>query len=576
MIRVTSSPLLKTQVRAGDQRRQLLMALRVYRHKALVDRFTYYVNDMGQPIYLLPSELKEGMVVNHDKGIRYTSLISFIKRTFKTVIENELMTKTRLNRELLKDRVNIAIATDFDLQFVDSLKQQLVTLEGSGYNPFSKFTVDQRAVDAVKKSTIPTEPTIDPLGQVELNDIDAGDLEMMIIDEDRTLREQAREIELRSLSTEVRYKRGLYNKENIFELFASIYFDDRFSSTYDKIVIRLFEYRHFSKPQEHSNYFNEKWIASFFTFLWTDGYTELNTKNFDPLKFDTEIFTNKNKANYEVDNFYKLFEILKTVSNVFIDDGLLSPINFKKIDLSKICNAKKSKKGKRRKDNLSNGEFNKLFFFNFRNRDLKQYQAVFSKKHDKSTIKINVSDLETARDMFCLQTMAGGLRGYRDLQTMKFNKTDKAISYYVSKVDDLMINPFNVYTEILAKDNSYKLPKLRFNNSENSLEHIYRALLKTMAEIIPFDREINKSNQIVKIKAIFNPYFARKTFIQILIDEYEISRQDIAMFTGHSVRGESVMETNYVDDQSPAKKKKVFDKLKLPRGFTKKSKRSFG
>jgi hypothetical protein len=575
-IRVTSSPTLKTQERSSDKRRNLQLTLRVYRNGLLIDRFNYYLKDLGQPIYLLPSELRKGMVVDHSRGIRYTNLIQFTRKTFEEVIKKELTTKTVLNRELVKDLVTNAIDTDFELEFASDLNQQLITIEGSGYNKFTHLTIDKRALDAFANSTIPTEPSVDPLGQVDLNDFDIGDFELMILDAHDQLQKEAKEIRIGKLATELRYKKGLYNKTNIFELFASIYFDEKKSDTYNKIVIRLFEYRHFTKPKEETSYFDETWIANFFTFLWNEGYTNLSTKNFDPLKFNPDIFSNKEKKKYDVDNYYKLLEITQTVSNKFNEDGLLTKLDFSKIDLFKICGLKKNKKGKRVKNNIKYSEFNELFFFRFEQKNLESYQAIFSQKYDKSTIQIEITDLETVRDLFCLQTMSGGLRGFRELQTLRFSKNDKHISFYMKKIDYWMINPFNVYTEIIASTRNYELPKLQFGNSANTLEHIYRALLKTIAEIIPFDRHIIYKQKTTSIKDIFNPYFARKTFSQIMYDEYNFTLENISMFTGHSFERDkkSVLLNNYIDTESPEKKKKLFDLIKLPKGYTRKTLRT--
>lgn len=574
--RVVASPTLKSvDKNKKDKRQRLRLSVRIYISGILKHRFNYYLNDYSQPIYIFRTDLKNGIVLNHEKSIRYTSLISFSKKAFEEIVKKELDNKYSLNITHVKELVGNYIVTNFDIDFSESINKQLVTFKGSGLNNYDDITVDKRAIEAVNQYNYPTEPTVDPEGNVDLADFDAGDIESAIIHEDIKLTQEAEKIRISKLSTEIRYKKGLYTKTNIFELFASIYYDDSFAGTYDKIVIRLFEYRHYRKPQESTSYFNENWITKFFKYLWEQGYTVLNTQIFDPIKFDPEIFTNKRILKYSVDNFYKLFDIVKTVSNKFIKLGLLNKISFDDIDLYAICGEKKSKKGKRVKHNLSNDEFNKLFFFKFEEKLIDQYQNIFEGIYDNRNIKLNLIHLRTARDMFCLQIMSGGLRGYKELQTLQFNRNDSQLSFHMEKIDYWMINPFNTYTEIIARDYDHNLPQLGFNYSQNTLEHIYRALLKTIAEIVSFDREIIYRNKRVKIKSLFNPYFARKTFSQIMYDEYDFTLENIAMFTGHSFESgqKSVLLKNYIDTESPEKKKKLFKKIKLPKGFTKKTTR---
>ncbi|MFC2125504.1 hypothetical protein ACFLU5_11900 [Bacteroidota bacterium] len=570
---VTASPILKSKSKnKDDERRRLLLATRIYINDNLKERFSYYIKDIDKPIYISASQLKNSMVVNHDKAIRYNSLISFAITAFKEIVTNELKTKTTLNIGLVKDLVSTSIKANFEIDFADNLNKQMVTLDGSGFNEgIDEITVDKRAIDAVASQEITDEPSVDPAGNVDLGDIDAGDIEIMIINEDNKLREEQEKIRISKIDTKTRYEKGLYNKNNIFELFASIYYDKGFADTYNKIVIRLFEYRQYVKPKEEIHYLNSDWIQEFFKYLWDEGYTVLSTRFFDPLKFDPSIFEKKRREKYSVDHFFKLFDIIKTVSNKFIDDGLIPKVNFSKVNLKKICNESKSKKGKRITHNLSNSEFNKLFFYKFDPNLLDKYQIIFNKKYDKKTIQITIDHLEIARDMFCLQVMSGGRRGYQELQTIKFNQNDRQLSFYMKKVDDWMINPLNVYTKQLAKDYNYNIPNLDFKNSENTKEHIYRSLLKTIAEIIPFHREILVKKELKKIKEVFNPYFARKTFSQIMFDRYNFTLENIAMFTGHEFesRNKSVLLQNYIDDKSPMKKKKLFKKIKVPKRYTK-------
>lgn len=567
-IRVKASPILKSSPKnKSDQSRLLILSVRIYKNQGLFKRMNYYVSDKDKPVYLLPNELKNGAVVG-EKSMRYNKLIKFTKDTLEIEIKNELNSKVTLNLDVLKERVRNAVLYDFDLNYADELNKELTTLDVSGYTKGeSKITVDRRVAEALKNTKLPDQPQVDPLGQVDFNDMDAGDIDDLARNLQGMIEDEARKSKINKLSPEIRYKRNLYNVEDIFELFGSIYYDDKIPNTYDKIVIRMFEYLHYQKPPRHTQTFNQKWIENFLKFLWQEGYSKVSTRNFDPLNFNPDIFLNKTREKYNSDNLYKLFEIIKTLTRRFVKKGLLTPIEFSNIQLSEICGKHQDKKGKRKNQNLIISEFNQLFQYQFDKKKTKEYNEFFQKYYDKSTQQITIDDLATARDMFCLQVMAGGLRGYRELQTVKFLKDDDSLTFHMDKVNFTLINPLNEYTRKIAERTDYQLPRLNFTNSENTLEHIYRALLKTIAEIIPFNRSITVKGHLIKIKEKFNPFFARKTFVQLMYDEFNFTIENISSFTGHVIENltsKSTLVNNYLDTQSPVKKRELSFRIALP------------
>lgn len=580
-------PSLKKHKRTEDNRQQLYFFVRIYRNKKLIDEFKLYIHDYGEPIYVHKDELKSGTIIGHEKSIRYNELISFLKRQIQEIAKEELTSKTILNRDHFRDLVQKSVKANFNAEFLSKIGKQNIKIKSSGFN-FDKdtdeFEIDARALEAIKGVQFPTEPTVDPLGQVDLNDIDSGDIELLLIDEDQKIKAEAERLRISQLSTEERYKQKEYDTQNIFELFASIYYEDKLSVTYDKIVIRLYEYRHFMNPKEHVTYFNEGWVEDFFRFLWHHGYTVLSTVKFDPLKFDPNIFVDKPIKKYKVDNYYKLFEIIQTVSNFFANKGLLSQLNFKKIDLEEICGQEQSEDGSRQEHALLKAELDKLFFYLFNPKDLPDYQKIFDEeKIEKGNgkvkfknLKIGIRDLEIARDMFCLQTFAGGIRGYKDLMTLNFNKDDKTVSFNVKKnKNKLWVNPYNIYISIIAKDYGNIVPQLNFPYSKNSLETIYRMLCKTIAKIIPFKRLVNTDEKLIPLHEIFKPYVARKTFSQIASEELEWDDIDVMRFNGHKITGgKSILRKNYLNKNALIKKRNLAKDFKLPKGKTVNTKRS--
>lgn len=596
-------PSLKAHKRTGDNRQQLYLVVRIKRNKVKIDDFKFYVQDYGEPIYVHKDELKSGTIIGHEKSIRYNELISFLKRQIQEIAKEELTSKTILNRDHFRDLVQNSVKSNFNAEFIAKIGKQNITFKSSGYNfdepedePDTEnngkkknkveieFEVDKRAVEAIKGFKLPTEPKVDPLGQVDLDDIDAGDIELMLINEDQRIKAEAEQLRISKLTTEERYSQKEYDTQNIFELLASIYYEPKLSSTYDKIIIRLYEYRFYNKPKEHVRDYDEKWVEDFFRFLWQHGYTVLSTVKFDPLKFDPTIFVDKPIKKYKVDNYYKQFEIIQTISNYFANRGLLRHLNFKRINLEDICGQEQSEDGSRQEHALIKSEMDKLFFFLFNPKDLPDYQKIFDEeKIEKGNgkvkfknLKIEIRDLEIARDMFCLQTFVGGLRGYKDLMTLNFHKDDKTVSFNVKKSKNkLWVNPYNIYISIIAKDYKNILPKLNFPYSQNSLEVIYRMLCKTIAKIIPLKRLVKTDEELQPLYEHFLPYVARKTFSQIASEEFEWDDIDVMRFTGHKVSGgESVLRKNYLNKGALIKKRNLAKDFKLPKGKTTNTKRS--
>ena len=541
----------------------LIIPTRIYQSNK-VTTMNYNLNDVkDNPVKLSKVQIKKGVIIDHPKDIRYNGLISFTSKKIKQFIYECFSNGSQIVNEEIKKKVRHSINTEFEVEFSTKLDNQKLIIDTEYHG---KILIDKLVYDAFSNTTIPTEPEVMKDGEIDLNDWTKEEFEdMLIVEQINHDKEKERLINIR-LSTEERYEKGHFDKSNIFELFASIKYNKELNETYNKIIIRLFEYRYYKNPKEDISNLNTQWVKDFFTFLWEEGYTQVNTKIFDPLKFDGSFLIGKNKAPYKPQAFHKLKEIFHTVSRKLFPLEIYHNIDFGKIDLNKICGVKKSKQGLHKNENLLKKEFDNLFFYNFEPNKLDEYQNIFVSFYEKSKLEITIRDLETARDIFCLQTMAGGLRGYNELVTLKFDKSGEQLSYYAEKSETPMQNPLNVYTEIIANYYNYQLPQFRFKLSHNSITNINRKLLKTIAEIIPLSREIISDKHHVEIKEIFTPRFSRKTFCQILYDEYDIHTDDIDIFTDHKKRNESEIVSSYIDTKSHIRKVKIFNKIELPKG----------
>lgn len=146
--------------------------------------------------------------------------------------------------------------------------------------------------------------------------------------------ELMRDIHNWKLPSHERFEKEFYDNTNIFELFASIKYRAGYAEDYNKIVIRLFQYRYFKKPKEKIDDLSKEWFTDFFTYLWNTGYYKVNTVSFDPLASDYwRIFKGKTLVKYKKDQLDSLNGITRTVLNKFLEEGLI----LKRIDLPIIA-----------------------------------------------------------------------------------------------------------------------------------------------------------------------------------------------------------------------------------------------
>ena len=73
---------------------------------------------------------------------------------------------------------------------------------------------------------------------------------------------------------------------------------------------------------------------------------------------------------------------------------------------------------------------------------------------------------------------------------------------------------------------------------------------------------------------VITPKTARKTFSQIMYDTYEFHIDEISIFTNHTTETKGELSASYVDTSSIMRKRKLFDRIKLPDGKSKDTDRS--
>ncbi|MEJ1242093.1 hypothetical protein WBG78_28355 [Chryseolinea sp. T2] len=333
---------------------------------------------------------------------------------------------------------------------------------------------------------------------------------------------------------------------NLFDLFGKLYDDPRLSVKTRGVLIRLFEFREHCKPSERVEDLNLQWLLSFFKFLHARGYYFLSTKGFNYKDYDRAIFfRDKPRQQYMQQTFNKYISVVKgiTVSNMpysLYKKGLIKRFDVDELKLSLFMKSK-NLSGTRLQHNLRKEEIDHLLNFEF-----------------------DDADLAVARDMFIMQTFSGGLRGFKEYSTLKllkYSATEQVLSFYQAKVDKTIMNPMNAYTLEIIRRYQGKIPNITVSKNVDQNEQHYRERLRKVGILCGLDRMVSVDNSFQPIHDVFNPYWARKTFGTICYHHLNLRESEIALFTGHLIRGQSELMNSYVETGSIEHKKRLLANL---------------
>lgn len=226
------------------------------------------------------------------------------------------------------------------------------------------------------------------------------------------------DIDLKKLTVEERYKRGLFDKTNIYECFGYIRFmtvkdaagDDVpiINSTFHRVMNNLYLYRYNAHPSEHIDHFNEDWAHEFYKWLrangaepkshkashspWQDGkrYKLHNVKPIQPSSFK--------QVDKRLKMFIKGMYRMKFIPNNFSD----------RIEANAFIKDKTEKKD------------------TYKFLQIKEFLTILNNK-------LKNKELEETRKLFMLQTLIGGQRisdinskrisnNYESFSTIEYNQ----------------------------------------------------------------------------------------------------------------------------------------------------------
>jgi hypothetical protein len=551
---------LKSRKKA-DNSSQLCVEVKLSKSKFLISRFTWCPKLNGKGLFLRGDQLAAGgVIVNHEHSIVINYLLEFIEQRI------ERWAKTHDPKILgdFKNHVQANIQSEIDLEFLQFIKErnqkneQFVT-----YNrKYNDITLGEPSLVRLRKQAFDEVDKI-----LEQRDEEDGsaiiaseeDYEEYLLRGNRELENQ----EGKSLPTKERYEQGFFNRTNIFEIFGSTLYNESISPTYQKVIISLYRFKCRANPKQHIRAVNELWVRTWLKDLVENGYEKVSTKAFDPLNFNPSFFPQKENRAYKPISIEKMFEMFKALYRKLKDKYHLRQIDFSSINLKEEFGLKVKAKSDRIDFTLEFDEFHKLFDFNIQSVELSKYEGIFRQKTNNSfTFPLRYEYLIIARDLFILQTMAGGLRGFDELMTLEFQKASSTLMFKSHKTDIIIQNPLNCYTEGIAIKYNYQLPRLPMKRTDNSLKSIYRGLVKSVIEVMNFDRIIVNGASASSLKNIFQVYFARKTFGHILYHSFKIHVEDISLFTGHEMPS-SVLTSNYINTGGLARKKLLSEQIQF-------------
>lgn len=326
-----------------------------------------------------------------------------------------------------------------------------------------------------------------------------------------------------------KYEKGMFDKNNIFEVLGYCWTLKRLNGDYEipenyrKLIFHLNDFRFNMNPSESVDNFNRDWINDFIVYQRDKGYVMRNFSGYNPLNMSdyTHSIRTGKRGRYSYLSLASNIKFLNKYISILINKDML-PIQLLKESI-KIENYISSKSINtspytRTEYGLTNDELKKLMNYDF-----------------------DEKKLNRARDLYLIAVFSGGLRSqelyYED--GLKLKNLDSEIpkvqvfAQKTSKYTDIPLFP--QLKEVLARyDNDF--PEIDINRSQLNL------LLKEIAEILEFNRLILTRNTTTGkgkgvnrklLKDIFTISTARKTFVSYLHFK-GLAPDEIRAFTRHS------------------------------------------
>lgn len=487
-----------------DGRRQLIILLKIgIRNKTFTETQRFEVPVIINSKYLCVNEDEYNNLITN-KVTKTRMIIFDMENQLKSIVKNLLDSKTHITPKLLvQELYNQIELSEKEQNFIktnsflnEKYNQKLTRKE---YDEFDKV------LDEIHNQN----------GFLEEDDIEIALTSALTKDFSEKERDK-----INKMSVDERYKSNNFDNSNILHLLGFCWSINPnngcsyVSNPYKTIIFHIadFIYNSEKHPTERTRKVDFNWINDFLVFKKDFGFPILKLSNYTPFNIHEyyDKFKNSEREQFSLSTFQKIVKQIKFYIKILQLKGFLKNIDYNLINSNAYISRKNAKVTYTRAEH-----------------SLWPEELMALKNTD-----FNSDELNLARDMYLIQTFAGGLRN-GEMYGPHFKVVGDSFEIIRYKTKKVSTNP--IMDEI--KDIIQK-----YNGLPNFLSQTkYRAALTAIAKQMQLDRRITSYNTkigavddiiSIPISKILKPYTARKTFV-LYMYILGFTKKQIMEYTGH-------------------------------------------
>jgi hypothetical protein len=487
-----------------DGRRQLIILIKIgIRNKTFTETERFEIPIIiNSKNFCVNEEEYNNLVTNK---VKETRLIIFeLEKHLKSIVKNFLVSKTHITSQLLIKQLYNQIE-------LSKKEQNFIKTNTFLYEKYNKkltrkeYDEFDNVLNDISKSK----------GFVEDDDIEIALTEALTKDFSQKERDK-----IKNMSLDQRYNTNNFDKGNILHLLGFCWSINPnngcsyVSTPYKTIIFHIadFIYNSEKHPTANTRKVDFNWINDFLVFKKDFGFPILKLSNYTPFNIHEyyDKFKNSEREQLSLSTFQKIVKQIKFYIKILQSKGFLKNIDYNLINSNAYISRKNAKVTYTRAEH-----------------SLWPEELMALKNTD-----FNSDELNLARDMYLIQTFAGGLRN-GEMYGPHFKVVGDNFEIIRYKTKKVSTNP--IMDEI--KDIIQKYDGLPNFLSQTK----YRAALTAIAKQMQLDRRITSYNTkidavddiiSIPISKILKPYTARKTFV-LYMYILGLTKKQIMEYTGH-------------------------------------------
>lgn len=498
-----------------DGRKQLIILLKIgIRNKSFTetDRFEIPIK-INSKNFCVNEEEYNNLVTNK---VKETRLIIFeLEKHLKSIVQNLLGSKTHITSQLLIKQLYNQIE-------LSKKEQNFIKTNTFLYEKYNKkltrkeYDEFDNVLNDISKSK----------GFVEDDDIEIALTEALTKDFSEKERNK-----IIKMSFDERYSSNNFDKNNIIHLLGFCWSKNPntgcsyVSEPYKTIIFHIadFIYNSEKQPTASTRIVDFNWINDFLVFKKDFGFPKLKLTHYTPFSIHEyfDEFKSAEREPLSVSTFQKIVKQIKLYIKILQSKNYLKNIDYNIINSNNYISRNTPKVSHTRTEHT-----------------LWPEEVLALKNTDFKSEELNL-----AKDMYLIQTFAGGLR-IQEMYGPDFKVVGDNFEIIRFKTKKISKNPImDEIKDIIQKYDG--LPNFLTLNK-------YRVALTSIAKQMQWDRRITSYNTKIgavddiiftPISEIFKPYTARKTFVLYLYI-LGLTKEQIIEYTGHDDK-ESLL--SYID-----------------------------